>query len=280
MKKIIITADSTFDLPLELSKKYDINVIPSYVLMDGKTYDDYPDLKQQDLFSYYNDKEELPKTAAANAHDYQVFFNKFIKDDNYIIHIAKSSYSSSCYNNAFLAASENENIFIFDSMSISGGSAILAMEASKLRDTKTPEEIILDLEKLREKIVGSFILKKLEFLHKGGRCSSLQFHGANILKLRPKIDLISGEMIPGKKYRGKFKKVLTYYIEDIISEIENYENDYVIINHTLKDEKLLEKAVNTMKDLNYFKNIYVWNAGTAVSCHCGPDTFGMFVIKK
>ncbi|MEZ4628988.1 MAG: DegV family protein, partial [Eubacteriales bacterium] len=142
MERICIAADSTFDLTPEMVLEHGIEVSASYVRMDDKDYLDYPDLKQSELFDYFRRAKKLPQTAAANPNDYETFFKQCLENHDAVIHIAKSSGMSSCYENAVVAANGMENVYVVDSLSISSGSALLAMEAARLKDTMSAKELV------------------------------------------------------------------------------------------------------------------------------------------
>ena len=148
MERICIAADSTFDMTLEMVQQYGIEVSASYVRMDDTDYLDYPDLKQSDLFDYFRRSKKLPQTAAANPNDYETLFKQCLENHDAVIFIAKSSGMSSCYANAVIAANEMENVYVIDSLSISSGSALLAMEAVRLKDTMSAKELVEHLTRI------------------------------------------------------------------------------------------------------------------------------------
>lgn len=280
MSKTILTADSTFDMPLEMANELGIEVIPSYVTMDGVTCDDYPELQQETLFDYYERTRTLPRTAAANPDNYIEFFSKYAKDGSAVVHIAKSSETSSCYQNAVIAANSLQNVFVFDSKSISAGSAMTAFLAAKLRDTMPAEELVKRMTEYRDRIYGSFIIEHLQYLHSGGRCSSIALLGANALKLHPCVVFRDGKMCVDRKYQGSFKRCMFNYIDKSLENIEAYDDSSIFVAHTVLDEELVESARKHIENKGYFKKIIVWKAGAAVSVHCGPNTFGMFYVNK
>ena len=279
MNKIIITADSTFDMTPKMAADLGIEVIASYVSMGGDNIFDYPDVTMYDLFAYHDKSGCLPKTAAASPWDYTEFFKKYEDEGVSIIHIAKSSGMSACRDNAQMGAEQVKGVTVFDSLSISGGSALMAAEASRLREQGLDAEaLVKSLEKYRSRVAGAFIIEELDYLHKGGRCSGLAHFGANILKLRPQIIIKDGVMGVGKKYRGKFEKCITELVDDVLSG--PFEGDEAYISHTILDGELLERSVEYVRKKGGFKKVTVLEAGSAVSCHCGPNTFGLFWLKK
>ena len=279
MKPYIISADSTLDMPFDLLKKYDIRVIPSYVTMGEKTVDDWPDLTQKQLLDYVKTSGKLAKTSAANPSDYEEWFRKLLAEGRPVIHVAKSAGISSCYENACMAAREVENVWVVDSKNLAGGTSmsILAALDTELTD---PAEVAKFMEAYRERIEGSFIIETLEFLRKGGRCSTLAALGANILKLRPEVVFDNGIMRVGKKYRGVYRKCVYEYLDDQLAKLPGYETDLVYMNHTIQDPAFLEELKTYVREKTGCRQLIEYPASSAISTHCGPNTFGVFFVRK
>lgn len=279
MKPYIISADSTLDMPPELLAKHDIRVIASYVTMGDKTVEDWPDLTQQELLDYVKRSGKLAQTSAANPGDYESWFRKLRAEGRPVIHVAKSAGISSCYQNAVMAAREVGEVWVVDSKNLAGGSSmtILAALATDLED---PAQVAAFMESYRERIEGSFIIETLEFLRKGGRCSTLAALGANILKLRPEIVFDGGIMRVGKKYRGVYRKCVYEYLDDQLAKLDRYETELVYMNHTLQDPAFLAELKAYVKEKTGCRELIEYPASSAISTHCGPNTFGVFFVRK
>ena len=280
MERICIAADSTFDMTLDLVQQYGIEVSASYVRMGDQDYLDYPDLKQSDLFDYYRSAKKLPQTAAANPNDYETFFQECLKDHDAVVFIAKSSGMSSCYDNAVIAANGMEHVYVVDSKSISSGSALLAMEAVRKKDSMSAEELQAYLCDYRERITGNFIIETLEYLHEGGRCSTLAFLGASTLQIRQSINIRDGKLVVGKKYMGTYKHALKEFIDTMLAQHEQMDEEVVMISHAIQDEALLNALIAQIDSLHYFKQIIPLSVCAAVACHGGPNAFGLFFVQK
>lgn len=279
MKPYIISADSTLDMPPELLERYDVRVIASYVTMGENTVADWPDLTQKELLDYVKQSGQLAKTSAANPDDYEKWFRRLRAEGRPVIHVAKSAGVSSCYQNACIAAQEVGGVWVVDSKCLAGGTSltILAVLRSDLED---PAQAAAFMEAYRERIEGSFIIETLEFLRKGGRCSTLAALGANILKLRPEIVFDGGIMRVGKKYRGVYRKCVYEYLNDQLSKLPDYETDLVYINHTIQDPAFLKELKDYVKEKTGCRELIEYPASSAISTHCGPNTFGMFFVRK
>ena len=224
--KIKITVDSTNDLSPELIEKYNIGVLPLTVNMGDKLYRDMVDITPDDIYAHVNGGGALPKTSAVNAAEYGEMFEKYLKEYDAIIHINISSEMSTCHNSARMAA-EGLPVYPIDSRNLSTGSALLALMAcEKAAAGEDAEKIAEDLRAAVDKVDASFVVSRLDYLHKGGRCSAIAMLGANVLKLKPCIIVSDGQMSVGKKYRGNMNKVLPQYVADQLGTGESVDPEY------------------------------------------------------
>ena len=279
MKSYILSADSTLDMPPELIARYDIRIIPSYVTMGERPVDDWPELTQKDLLDYVRTSGQLAKTSAANPDDYEKWFRKLRSEGRPVVHVAKSSGLSSCWQNACMAAQEVGEVWVVDSKNLAGGTSMTILAALR-EGPDEPTAAAAFMEAYRERIEGSFVIETLEFLRKGGRCSALAALGANILKLRPEIVFDGGIMRVGKKYRGAYRKCVYEYLDDQLAKLPGYETDLVYMNHTLQDPAFLEELKTYVKEKTGCRELIEYPASSAISTHCGPNTFGVFFVRK
>jgi DegV family protein with EDD domain len=263
-----------------MAQELGIIAMPSYVRMDEKDLLDYPDLKQSELFDYFRRTKKLPQTAAANPSDYEAFFKDHMSGHDALVHIAKSSGMSSCYENAAIAANGLEHVHVVDSASISSGSALLAIEAAQQKQAMDASELESYLCAYREKITGSFIIETLEYLHSGGRCSTLAFLGASTLQIRQSINIREGKLVVGKKYMGSYKKSLRDFVATALAQHEQMRPDVAMISHAIQDEALLKSLIEQIDALHYFEKVIPLSVCAAVACHGGPNAFGLFFVKK
>lgn len=279
--KIIVTTDSTSDLTKELVEKHNIIVMPLIVTLGEDTFEDGVTINAEDIFNYVEKTGTLPKTCAKSTYLYKEFFEKALKDNNAdaLIHISLSSELSCTCQNAKIAASELENVEVVDSCSLSSGCALLVLEAcEKIKEGKSLETIVAELNALTEKVQASFIINNLKYLYKGGRCSAVAMFGANVLRIKPKIKLSCGKMVVDKKYMGKFEAVVLNYVKDLLNENKEIKKDKVFVTYTTEHKDLNDKIIEILKS-NGFENIITTFAGSTISSHCGPDTLGVLFIN-
>ncbi len=282
--KILLSADSTCDLGENLKKKYNVNYYPFYVIIDNKQYYDGVDITPEEIYKIYDEKNILPKTAASGVGDYINHFKPWIDQGYEIIHINIGSGLSSSYQNCCLAAKEfGGKLYPIDSCNLSSGTGLLVIEAAKrIEQGMSASQIQKEISELTSKVESSFVIDTLKFLHAGGRCSSVAALGANLLKLRPCIEVNNhdGSMKVGKKYRGDYDKVLLQYVNDRIKGRTDIQNDNIFITHSGVSDKKLSAVKEELLKLHDFRNIHITKASCTISAHCGPNTLGLLFIKK
>lgn len=277
--KIAISAESTIDLPKEILGKYNITTVPFTILLGEETVLD-GEVPTETIFDYVDEHKVLPKTSAINEFQYEEYFANILKDADAVIHYTLSSDMSCAYTNAVKASKKFKNVYIVDSRSLSTGIALLAIKASKMaNEGKSVEEIVKQTTKDTELVQASFVINKLDYLKKGGRCSSLALLGANLLKIRPQIVVRNGKMISGKKYRGDFNIVVKNYCADTLKEFSSYDNSLAFVTYTTASAEAVNYADEALKNAG-FKEIYHTRAGGTIASHCGPNTLGILFLKK
>lgn len=279
--KIKILSDSTCDLSQELIEKYDISIIPLTVIKDGKPYIDRVDITPAEIFEHVANGGELCSTTATNMGEYSDWFEKFTNDYDGIIHINIGSGFSSCYQNACLAAEDFENVRVIDSQNLSTGQGLVVLKACELAQTSTNlDDIKSQLDAFTTKVEASFVLDQLKYMAKGGRCSSATALGANLLNLKPCIEVKDGKMSVVKKYRGNYAKCLASYVKDRLSDRDDLDRGTLFVTHTPVSDDCKRTVEETVAEYNSFENTYWTEAGCTVSCHCGPGTLGVLFVRK
>ena len=277
----VITSDSTTDLSRELRERYNVSVMPLKITLGDKIYTDGVDITPDDIYVHHDKTGELPKTSATNVGDCLEFFKPFTDAGKTVIHFTISSEMSSTYNNACLAAEELGNVYVIDTKNLSTGGGLLVVAAAEMLNAGlSAKETVEKTRALAPCVDASFVIDSLEYLYKGGRCSALAMFGANLLKLKPCIQVKDGKMDVAKKYRGKFSEVLKQYVKDKISDYSDIELDRVFITHAGCDPELVNEIVELVRKDVPFKEVFMTRAGCTVSSHCGANTLGVLFIRK
>ena len=282
-KPIVLCADSTCDLSPELIEKYQVNILPMHVNLEENSYLDGVDIDPDAIYAYYHEHKVLPKTAALNMDEFIAFVKPFIDAGNDVICITLGSALSTTYNNCRLAAMEVEGLYAIDSNNLSTGFGHVVMAAGDRIAAGMPiEQIVEEVQALTQKVEASFVVDTLEFLHKGGRCSAVAMLGANVLKLKPCIEVSNegGKMGVSKKYRGTLERVLEEYVTDRLTGREDIVQDRIFITHSGISEERIAIVKAAIEKHMQFDEIYITRAGCTISSHCGPNTLGILFVRK
>lgn len=279
--RVKIISDSTCDLSPELLERYDIAITPLCVIKDGKEFHDGVDITPADIFAHVDGGGELCSTAAVSQFEYTQMFTRYAKEYDEVVQINIGSNFSCCYQNACLAAQEFDNVFVVDSENLSTGQGLLVVAAAKLAQQGVSGiEIAERVRALVPKVEASFLIDRLDYMQKGGRCSTVAALGANLLKLKPCIEVREGKMSVCKKYRGSFEKCIRQYVKERLDGREDIATELVFITHAAADTNVVAAAKEETAQYGSFEEVEETQAGCTVSCHCGPDTLGILFVRK
>ncbi len=276
--KIAISAETTCDLTKELLTENDIKIIPFEIVLGDQMIKD-GEITPEDIFAFVDKNGILPKTTALNEYEYTEFFEGLRKEYDAVVHIALSSGISSSCGNAERASKNVENVYVVDSQSLTTGIGLLAIYARELaNEGLAPEEIQKKVQERTASIQASFIVERLDYLYKGGRCNALSLFGANLLKIRPRIILKDGKMGTDKKYRGNINSVIEKYAQDLFADFNTPDLERVFITYSSATDEMVANAENACKEMG-FKKIYKTRAGCTISSHCGANTLGIIYFN-
>lgn len=282
MQKCIITAETTCDLSPEILKERNLRTIPITVILGMEQKRDGVEVKAEELFEYVNQTGALPKTAAVSSEEYKEFFSELRKEYERVIHVALSSSASTSYNNALAASKEVDGVYVIDSKALSTGQGLLMLKASDmLNEGLEPEAIYEKTSALVSKVQTSFVVDTLDYLAKGGRCSSVALIASKILKIHPYIYENDGALQVKKKYMGNLQRSLSQYVNDLVGEYQNYDKRRAFVTHSpLSRRDEVEEVIAKVKELFDFEEVIETQAGATVSTHCGMNTIGVLFITE
>lgn len=280
---IKIIADSTCDLSKEIIEKYNISILPLYVHLGDEEYKDGVNLTSDEIYSWSDENELTPKTAAFSIKEAMDLFKKHIDAGDEIISFSISDEMSTSGNVMRLASKELESensIHIINSANLSTGIGLLVLEAAIMaKQGKSAKEIVARIEELKSRVRASFVVDTLTYLHRGGRCNSVAKLAGGILKIHPKIIVDNGKMRVGKKYRGKMPNVIMSYVKDMEENLKKAKTDRVFITHSGCEQEIINQVYEYLLELNVFDEIIITRAGGIISSHCGPGTLGVLFIS-
>ena len=283
-RPVCITYDSTCDLTPQLLERFRIRTIPLTIQSGERVFPDDGSYTSADLYDGYRRDGTLPKTSAISPEEFRSFFSAILDEGFDVVHIDISSDLSCTCQNAVMAAQELSDkgaIHVVDSRQLSTGGGLLALQGAKLRDDgMAASDIAAELRRLAPLSDTSFVLDTLEYMWKGGRCSGVTALGANMLKLKPSLEIRDGKLVVCKKYRGAMEKVYRQYVTERLAD-KAVVDDWAFITHSGEvSEKTLQELTSLVRELAPFKEVFITQAGCTVSSHCGPGTLGVLFLRQ
>ena len=280
-KKIQICSDSSCDLGKELCERYDITINPFRITLGDESLIDGVEVFPDDLYAFHDRTGTLPKTSATNMAEHLEFLKKQSENAEEVLFFTISSNMSANYHAASMAAEELENVYVVDSQNLSTGVGLLIIAAAEMAEKGMgAAEIKEKIDEMKSKVNVSFVIDSLEYLYKGGRCSALAALGANLLKLKPCIEVKNGSMGVSKKYRGNFANVLKTFSKERLTDKDNIITDHVFVTHAGCDDEIVNSVVEIVKQEINPKELHVTRAGATISVHCGRNTLGILFKQK
>ncbi len=280
--KIKITADSTCDLGPVLTEKYNVGIMPLTVLLGENVYHDGVDITPQMIFDYVSANNVLPKTSAPSVEDYTKFFAGYLEEYDHVIHFNISSKASASNSNANQAAAAFKGkVDVIDSYALSTGQGLLTLKACDFAAAgEKPKRIVEDIKALIPKVNTSFVPDRLDYLHKGGRCSLAALMGAKVLRLHPLISMKEGQLYAKKKYMGNLDACIRKYVDDLVQEYPSYDKTRCFITHSSAEPETVAKARALVESKFGFNEVIETVAGCVVTSHCGKNTLGVLFIAE
>ena len=276
-----ITTDSTCDLPRALLEAHNITVAPLGVVKGGKLYQDGVNIRTADIAAHVDAGGEITTTNAVNIADYEDLFRRETEKYDAVLHIDIGSGFSCCNQNARLAAEEVPEVYVVDSCNLSVGHGIMVLAAAEAAEAgKSVTEILAMLEDMTSRVEMSFVLDRLDYMKKGGRCSAVTALGANLLKLHPCIEVIDGKMSVTKKFRGSIEKVVADYMRERLEGRTDIDTRRAILVDTCQDDALASLVWDMVKECGGFEEVMEAKAGCTIFCHSGPKTLGIVFLRK
>ncbi|MFP7443023.1 DegV family protein [Bacillus infantis] len=278
MKKIILTTESGADLPADLTERYNVQVVPMHIVMDGKDYLD-GHLPVEDIYDYYARTKKIPSTTSTNSYEYEEFFAKIREDypDCVIIHIGYTSKASSSFQNAVIAAEEFEDLFLIDALNVTGGLAAVVIYAAEQLEQEPgmePAALVEKIESIVPKSRLAFIPGSLDFLRAGGRVSNMAYLGGTLLKIKPCIELVDGKLVSTKKYRGKMSTVAEKMMQDYLNDYK-IDREQLYFIYSIGLDETIKKRMDKIAEEAGFKNVMWIQVGGMISTHSGAGGFGV-----
>lgn len=281
MSDLKIICDSLADVPANLVKRYDIEVIPLTIIINDIEYKDGQNLTNEEFYSLIKECDEIPKTSQATYIQFEEIFRKYLNQGKKILYISGSSKVTGTYQSAMITKNDLQGeIYIFDSLNLSYGCGAQVVTACEMNEEgKSIDEIIEKLKEIRDNILVLFAVDNLDYLKKGGRLSASKAVIGSMLSIKPILQMQDGHIVNIDQARGH-KKVISKMISMAKEYVkDNIEDKRIGIAHgdnEIEFEKLKEAIEN---ELN-FNKMSETQIGPSIGSHTGAGTIGLCIWNK
>lgn len=282
MKKVWITTDCTCDLSEDLLEKYGLEVIYFYITTDHGSFKDLEEITANNVVEYFNNGGKRIATAAPEVYEYVEFFESMLQKYEKIVHITISAKHSKSYENAVAASKKFcGRVTVFDSGHLSTGIAHIALRALELaKEGKQVEEIVPELERMKNKVSTSFVVEDIDYLYRTGRVNKFIKDICDTLKIHPVIGMKDGRIGVKTVYIGDYKKAVLRYVRKELGQPEKIKKDRVFIVSSTCPLKIYNLAKKQIKECCEFKETLETKASATITSNCGANAFAVMYVRK
>ena len=277
---MILSTDSTANLPKHYYEKLNIKMIPMQININDVTYNDLSE--ELPVQEYYQKMREgaTPTTAQINEYNAREYFENLLKEGQDVLHIGFSSTLSGSTFTLKRVANElnaiNTNkIYVVDSLNASCGEGLLVLKARELIDEgKTIEEVKTEIEKLVPYVCSYFTVEQLKYLVRGGRVGKFSGIVGTLLNIKPVLRVNEeGKLVSYKKIITR-KKSIAEMANIVAEKIADKKN--VLIAHAVceNDAKSFAKTLNETLGVEPI----ITDLTQVIGCHTGPGLLAVFFI--
>ena len=283
VSKYVIVADSGSDLKPDAIERYGIAVTPMHVTVGEETMDD-GEISPLEIYGRCREMGVMPKTSACTPGDFNKVFDRVHAEqpDATILYLAYSAITTCTYQSAQIAAEGRDYVRTFDTRIVSVGlGRLIVMVARYIEEhpDASVEDIFSYADSVSARVLLGFVPTDLAFLKAGGRLSNAAFLGAHLLKIKPCIEVIDGEFVATKKFRGSMLKASRAFLDHMVAQ-GDIDYSYIGLGYSMGLSEELRGDMETYaRDLG-FREIEWTQVGSVISCHCGPTAFGGVLFKK
>ncbi len=282
-----ILTDTGCDLPAEILKGYEIDILPIIVIKDNKEYLDQLTISSKEVYDGMR-AGEVFSTAQISAQSFKEKFEEYAKSGESVLYLAFSSGLSGTYQTSVLVSQAvkesypNLDLDIIDTKAATLGFGLLVLAAAKMaKEGKSKDEIIKEVNKQIESLQSIFTVDDLEYLFRGGRVSKTTAFVGGLLNIKPILEVNEeGKLIPFEKVRGRnkvFKRMVEIMKER--NQGADYSSKIVAISHG-DDLEGATKLKEMISEEFGTKEFLINTIGAGIGSHSGPGTIALFFQSK
>lgn len=286
LSKVVIVTDSGTDLPAGFAATHGIEVVPLVIHIDGKEYLDGVDISKGEFYRVLASGANELHTSQPSPASFAATIERAASRGDSVLCICLSSRLSGTYQSAILGAqmaNVNVRVEIFDSLSASVGTGLMVVRAVELLEQgKDLDEVLVELERMREMMQVLFLVDTLEYLERNGRIGKAQALVGTLLKVKPVLTLEDGMVAAKEKVRGESRAMsrlveLVGQMTEVVTEQKTVGGCSFrgAIAHAVVPEKAQELREQLAGQGIDWQDLWIGELGPTIGVHSGPGLVGI-----
>jgi DegV family protein with EDD domain len=275
-----IITDSTADLSKDLYQKHGIDIVPLTIHLGERRWLDFYDIQPDEYYAMLRKSKAFPTTSQPSPQDFIDAFTPFTSKGEPVISVHISSKLSGTYQSAVLARSHfpEARIEVVDSLQASLGLGMIVLLCAEKASSGASFESVVDFAReLTRKVETYFSVDSLDYLHRGGRIGKAQAFLGTVMKIKPLLKLMEGEVRPVEKIRTS-ERLLNRFVE----LVENKAQEGSRLRFSVAESDngdVMTGLLDRLIKIPGLSLVHRCKLGGVITSHGGPGTLGISFVK-
>lgn len=275
--KIALVTDSACDIPYEMARNHEINVVPNILVIEGKSVEDDEKFSRQKFYEELPNMVTFPTTSTASAGRYQALYQNLLDSGfEQIVSIHVSHHLSGIFNAASTAAQLFAGqVHVVDSLQVTLGLGFQVLEAAQaIADGASLDSVLALLNQIQGRVRLIAMLDTLEYIRRSGRVSWARASLGTLLNLKPFIEVKDGLAISLGEVRTRRKGIAR--LEKLIQTARPLKR-FALLHTNAEDDarQILEAYAPQMATQPLLVNVT-----TVIGAHVGPNGLGFVALYQ
>ena len=275
-----IITDSTADLTKEFILKHNIEIVPLTIHLGDKSWKDYYDVETDEYYELLRKSSAFPTTSQPTPQDFVNAYSPFVEKGEPILSVHLSSKLSGTFQSALLARSQfaGARIEVVDSLQASFAlSMIVIICAEKANQGASLEEVADMARKIGPQIETYFSVDSLEYLHRGGRIGKAQAFLGTLMKIKPLLKVVNGEVQPIEKIRTR-DRLLNRFVE-LVEQAAREHSQLILTVAESDNSEVMTELLGRLERIPGVSLVFRGKIGGVITSHAGPGALGIAFVK-
>jgi DegV family protein with EDD domain len=275
-----IVTDSTADLTKEFILERNIEIVPLTIHLGDKSWKDYYDVEPDEYYELLRKSSAFPTTSQPTPQDFVNAYSLLVEKGEPILSVHLSSKLSGTFQSALLARSQfpGARIEVVDSLQASFAlSMIVIICDEKANQGASLEEVADMARKIGPQIETYFSVDSLEYLHRGGRIGKAQAFLGTLMKIKPLLKVVNGEVQPIEKIRTR-DRLMNRFVE-LVEQAAQEHSQLLLTVAESDNSDVMTELLGRLERIPGVSLVFRGKIGGVITSHTGPGALGIAFVK-